>query len=91
MSMRDKDCGGDWVTGEFKTASLTGSNFPGMVDGNEGEREEGLWLYVESRTSGNRSRIEWSSRVEEALSSVVASDGGEEAAASWARNEGGRT
>ena len=29
--MRDKDCGGDWVTGEFKTASLTGSNFPGIV------------------------------------------------------------
>ena len=29
--MRDMDWGGDWVTGEFKTASLTGSNFPGIV------------------------------------------------------------
>ena len=47
--MRDKNCGGDWVTGEFKTASLTGSNFPGIVDGIEGEREEGLQLYVESQ------------------------------------------
>lgn len=33
--MRDKDWGGDWVIGELKTASLTGSNFPGMVDGAE--------------------------------------------------------
>ena len=30
--MRDRDWGGDWVTGEFKTASLTGSNFAGIVD-----------------------------------------------------------
>ena len=89
--MRDKDCGGDWVTGEFKTASLTGSNFPGMVDEIEGESEEGLGIYVGWCTGDNRWRIEWSSRVEEVLSSVVASDGGEETAASWARNEGGST
>ena len=31
--MRDKDGGGDWVMGEFKTASLTGSNLAGIVDG----------------------------------------------------------
>ena len=31
-SMRDREWGGDWVTGEFKTASLTGSNFAGIVD-----------------------------------------------------------
>jgi len=39
--MRDKDWGGDWVTGEFKTASLTGSNFPGIVDAADGGRAEG--------------------------------------------------
>lgn len=44
--MRDKDWGGDWVTGEFKTASLTGSNFAGMVDGIEGESEESLGMDV---------------------------------------------
>ena len=40
--MRDKDCGGDWVTGEFKTASLTGSNFPGIADGIWGEEKQGF-------------------------------------------------
>ena len=89
--MRDKDCGGEWVTGEFKTASLTGSNFPGIVDRTKGEREEDLRLRVEPCTTGNRSTIEWPSRVEKVLSSVVVSDGGEGAAALWARNEGGST
>lgn len=38
--------------GEFKTASLTGSNFAGIVDGNVGRKREerGRWLNVESRT-----------------------------------------
>jgi hypothetical protein len=84
--MRDKDWGGDWVTGEFNTASLTGSNFPGIVDG-----WEGVLLYVESRLGSDRPTVGWSSRVEGVLSSVVVSDGGEATAASRARNEGGST
>ena len=39
--MRDKDWGGDWVTGELKTASLTGSNFPGIAMRRDGGRTRG--------------------------------------------------
>ena len=79
-SMRDREWGGDWVTGEFKTASLTGSNFAGIVDAagwrtKGGTSGEGR-LCGGSRVRGDRWRVEWSSRVEDGVSSVVVADGG---------------
>jgi len=56
--MRDKDWGGDWVIGEFKTASLTGSNFPGIVElsgmEDKGECEETGKIRDRSREIGDR-------------------------------------
>ena len=95
-SMRDKDWGGDWVIGEFKTASLTGSNFPGIVGtagwgtSTRGPREKGRF-YDRPRVRGDRSTVGLSSRVEDGLSSVVVSDGGEAAAALRARRRAGGT
>ena len=79
--MWDKEWGGDWVTGEFKTASLTGSNFPGIVDAagcrtSRGGGQEKGRFYDEQRVRDDRSTGGWSSRVGDRLSSVVASDGG---------------
>lgn len=94
--MRDRDWGGDWVTGEFKTASLTGSNFAGIVDAARCRTKGDLRRRGRSATSRAQlkmvSTVEWSSRVEDVLLSVVVvADGGGGNGGVEGQKEGGST